>query len=280
MKQSAETIERIKLLRQQGFTLGEIITETNIPKSTAFYHIKNLAKSNYLKGRLLAINRAKQKTLTDGRRGKSVKPYSYRVPLEWNAAFVGLVAHFMFDGEISRVSSIYNNRSRTLVNNVISLMDTVLGVSDYKLLRKPDGVLRVSYHHVEIAAFLRQKVRELLSYIRGGSYEEKTAFLKAFYDDEGNVTFTPRKRIVRGYQHSLEILQLVKELLADLGIASRMEARFYELCISRRADLLRFRDVINFSDGVCINGLRSNSVWKESLEKKEILERLINSYRC
>jgi len=72
----------------------------------------------------------------------------------------------------------------------------------------------------------------------------------------------------------------VKELLADLGIASRMEARFYELCISRRADLLRFRDVINFSDGVCINGLRSNSVWKESLEKKEILERLINSYRC
>lgn len=259
--------------------MPEIITETQLSKTTIFHHIKNISKSEQLLEKLHAINRLKLTALATQRRGKSVKSYPHWEPTEWSPGFVNLVAHFMFDGEIKSSSAIYNNRSQALINNVVSLMDEFIGTSDYIFYMDPSGVARVSYHHVEIAGFLRGKAKELLEYISTGTDVEKLAFLKAFYDDEGNVTFTGKHRCVRGYQHSVPRLELVQKLLTDFGIFSRLQEKFYEISISRKADIIRFRDVINFSPGVRINGLRSNSVWKESLEKREILERLIAAYQ-
>lgn len=48
------------------------------------------------------------------------------------------------------------------------------------------------------------------------------------------------------------------------------------LRLKKNLDL--FAAEINFSPGVCVNGNRSNSAWKESLEKREILRRALASY--
>ena len=60
-------------------------------------------------------------------------------------------------------------------------MKKVIGVSDYKVYTKPDGVMRVCYHHVEIALFLKEKTKELIEYITTAPPENKLSFLKAFF---------------------------------------------------------------------------------------------------
>lgn len=279
MRHPLETIEKVRRLRKQGFTLTEIIAETDLPKTTIFHHIQNIATSDEFKAKLIAATHAKMMEWAANRRGKSFKLYPHWEPTEWSPHFVNLVAHFMFDGELKKTAVVYNNRSQALIDNVISLMDELIGTADYKMYIGKDDVIKVGWYHVEIANFLQRKAVELLGYISDAPDDEKIAFLKAFFDDEGNVYFAGRHKIVRGYQHSIPILELVQALLADFGIVSRIQAKFYEICISRKADIICFAEIINFSDGLCVNGLRSNSVWKESLEKKEILNRLINSYQ-
>jgi hypothetical protein len=278
MRHPPAVIETVQALRKRGHTLGEIVAKTNLPKTTVFHHIKKIVKSEELKIKLAFGHKDRMKNFAANRRGKSFKLYPYWEPTEWTPRFVNLVAHFIFDGAMKRTSAIYNNRSEILINSVASLMDELLGVSDYKLYKDKNGVTRISYNHVQITAFLRNKAVELLEYISNASNDEKLAFLKAFFDDEGNVSLTFKHKIVRGYQHSIVILELVQKLLSDLGIFSRIQPKFYEICISRKADIIRFRNLINFSEGVCINGARLNSVWGKSLEKREILENLIESY--
>lgn len=180
MRHALETIEKVKALRRQGLTLTEIIAETNLPKNTIFHHIQKIAMSDEFKARMLVANLATMKRLADNRRGRSFKRYPHWEPTQWSPGFVNLVAHFMFDGEIRKTSLVYNNRSRALIDNVISLMEELIGVSDYILYIDKNGVMRASYHNVEITNFLRRKESELLEYISGASDGEKIAFFQVF----------------------------------------------------------------------------------------------------
>lgn len=110
--------------------------------------------------------------------------------------------------------------------------------------------------------------------------EHKRAFLKAFFDDEGCMDFRPahNHRIIRGYQKDIDTLRVVQVLLTDLGIPARVKAP-NEVVIVGKSSLTKFQKEIGFSPGVRINGKRSNSIWKRSLEKREILHRAIASYK-
>ena len=102
--------------------------------------------------------------------------------------------------------------------------------------------------------------------------------MRSFFDDEGSVDLRGAVRRVRGYQHNNKILFLVQKLLKDFQIASKVDTRFHEIIIGRRDNIKRFAKEINFTKGVRVNGKRSNSVWKKSLEKKTILTNLLSSY--
>jgi hypothetical protein len=229
MRYPFETIERIKTLRQQGWTLTEIIAEVELPKTTIFHHMKKIIVSDEFRATLKARNAARMRVWAGNHRGQSFKSYPHWEPTEWNPGFVNLVAHYMFDGEIRKTSVIYNNRSQALIDNVISLMDELIGTSDYKLHTDKNGVIKIGYHNVEIANFVRNKASELLKYISDAPDDEKIAFLRSFFDDEGNVSFNlakGKKRLVRGYQHSIPILELVQKLLADFGIKRDLKAAY------------------------------------------------------
>jgi len=72
---------------------------------------------------------------------------------------------------------------------------------------------------------------------------------------------------------------LVQKLLKDFDIESKIDNKYQEIIISRKPNIIKFRDKIDFSKGIYINPDRKNSIWKKKLEKREILNKIIDSYQ-
>ena len=142
------------------------------------------------------------------------------------------------------------------------------------------GVSRISYHNVALGTYLQEKSKELLNNICSLSIGLKKEFLKAFFNDEGCIDFRPKRNLrqIRGYQKDKSILFLIQKLLCDFGIESRV-VNPNEIVISGKENLQKFQKRIGFSPGVYINGNRSNSIWKKSLEKKVLLNEAIKSFK-
>jgi len=276
-------IQKCRILRKKGFTLREISKLTNIPFTTIYGYVSNVPFSLKLVENIKLKQIENTKRLVrfniETRKGKCIPGRIVPKPKEWSSDLIYLVAHFMFDGEIASHSCIYNNRSEALIDGVRSTMKKVFNLEPYTYLNKETGVDRISYHYVELAIYTQKKSKELLRYIRKANKKEKIIFLKAFFDDEGCIGLWGRKKLVRGYQKDLKILQLVQKLLKDFTIESKIDKKYKEIVISRKENLVKFQSTINFSKGIYINPNRKNSIWKQKLEKREILDKLICSYQ-
>jgi len=270
-------IAKCRNLRRKGYTLGEIIKATNLPKTTIFDHVRNIPLSIAMKERLARENIQRLKEIALRRKGKCIPGRIVIKPEGWTNELIFLITHFMFDGEIKTHSCVYNNRNRVLIDQVDTLMEKVFKLQPHYWLNRITGVNRIYYSHVELAQYVKEKSEKLKQYIKSASLPEKKIFLQAFFDDEGSVHF--EKRLVRGFQHNLEILKLVQKLLKDFNIESKIDEKYKEIVISRKPNLIKFRNKINFSKGIYINPARKNSIWKKKLEKREILNRIINSYK-
>ncbi|MBI2610619.1 LAGLIDADG family homing endonuclease [Candidatus Kaiserbacteria bacterium] len=159
-------------------------------------------------------------------------------------------------------------------------MKRIYPASPRRYINTHTGVSRISYFNVSLGEYIKEKSVHLLRAIPSMSVELKRAFLQSFFDDEGCVNFRPHRnhRRIRGYQKDVAILSVVKRLLADFYIESRIQLP-NEIVIIGKENFLKFQKEIDFSPGVRINGKRSNSIWKKSLEKRELLERAIASYK-
>lgn len=263
-------------LRKQNYTLSEIVQITGRPKTSVFFHIQHISLSEEKKQTIRTLRRERLLSYALSRKGKSVRsflPFDY-----WDEELVCLVSHLIFDGEI-RKGCIYNNRSYALILRVQQAMRKVYAFNPHHSQNPHTGVHRIGYYNVALAAYLSLKAAELLKDIRHLPKELRRAFLQSFFDDEGCIDFRPERnhRRVRGYQKNVQILELVSALLSDFGIPSRIQLP-NEVVISGKENLIRFQQEINFSPGIYINGNRSNSIWKKSLEKREILKSAIHSY--
>ena len=76
----------------------------------------------------------------------------------------------------------------------------------------------------------------------------------------------------------VRIWPLIHQLLNNFGIDSKVDEKYNEVVITRRKNLERFYKKINFSLGIFVNSKRSNSIWKKSLEKRQILRNALDSY--
>ncbi len=274
------TKEKYINLRNKGFTLGKIIQTTKLPKTTIYYHIKNISLPPEITKR---IKRASAKRINEFnikyRKGKCIPGRIVLKPIGWTDKLIFLAAHFMFDGEINKAGCVYNNRSKNLISEVKDRMEEVFHLQPRDWVNKKTGVHRISYYYVELASYFRKKSQELKRYIKIASLSEKKIFLQAFYDDEGCVNIHKNNRRVRGYQHNLEMLSLIQRLLKDFDIKSRIEEKGQEIVINGKENLIKFRGKINFSKGIFINPDRKNSIWKRKLEEREILNIAIKSYQ-
>jgi len=273
-KTNSLLIERCKNLRRKGYTFGEIVKTVNLPKATIYNHVYDVILSPTAQKRLMKVYEmiAEENTRRidefniKERKGKCIPGRIVIKPEGWTNELIFLMAHFMFDGEIQTHSCIYHNRNKVLIYQVSSLMKKVFKLQPHRWLNKGTGVHRVSYHYVELADYMKEKVLELKNYIGISSRKEKRIFLRVFFDDEGSVGFEKQrnKRRIRGYQHNLEILKLIQKLLKDFDIESKIDEKYKEIVISRKPDLIKFRDKINFSKSIFINPNRKNSIWKKN----------------
>jgi intein-encoded DNA endonuclease-like protein len=155
-------------------------------------------------------------------------------------------------------------------------------VYDFEPKRYKDlvsGVIRIGYFNVALSAYLQEKSKLLFESVEQARPALKREFLRAFFDDEGCMDYRIKTnaRRIRGYQKDPSVLMTVQNLLKDFAIESQIQAP-NEVVISGKENLIGFKREIDFSAGVRINGNRSNSVWKEDLEKRILLERAIESF--
>ena len=273
------TKEKCINLRNKGFTLGEIITITKLPKTTIYYHIKDIPLPSEIIERIKRENIQRLNKFSQIRKGKCIPGRIVPKPNGWTNELIFLTAHFMFDGEIRHSRCVYQNRNITLINLVEQFMKDTFNLTPYYKLYRETGVHRISYHYVELADYIKKRAQGLKKYIKTASLPEKKIFLQAFFDDEGCVYKYGNNRKIRGYQHNLEILKLIQKLLNSFNIKSRIEEKGQEIVIFGKENLIKFRDKINFSEGIYINPNRKNSIWKKKLEKRGILDRIISSYK-
>jgi len=275
-------IQQCRALRRDGFSLREISRLTNIPYTTLYSYVRDIVTPKILENikykqiqntnRLINFNRTVKK-------GRCIPGRVVIKPKVWSDDLVYLVAHFMFDGDIRTHSCTYYNRNKALISRVIFFMKKVFNLKPRLSLNTVSGVYRASYYYVELAIYMHQKSKELIEYIKQAKIKEQIIFLKAFFDDEGCTGLWQGKRLVRGYQKNLEILKLIQKLLNNVNINSRVDSTYKEIVISGRDNLIKFQNIINFSEGVYINPLRKNSIWKKKLSKRYILQKIITSYK-
>lgn len=267
-------------LRNQNFTLGEIVKILKRPKTTIYFHVSKVPISKVLKEKIRQINIEK---VAKAHPSKGVSllnrhPTDFKI---WNYNLVNLFAHVIFDGEVSRSGIAYNNRSGVLLENFKTNMKSIYSYEPARYINQRTGVVRLGYFSVELSAFAHNKISILLANIATLTRRLQRAFLRAFFDDEGCVYFQSKnnRRQVKGYQYNNKILFLVQKLLKNFQIESKVDSRFHEIIIGRRKNLEQFAKEINFSAGLKINGNRSNSIWKKDLEKREILKMALASYQ-
>ncbi len=263
--------------RKSGLSLNEIVKRTGRSKTSIYFHIQNIPLNSK---RRKEISLSASKRILEINAQKKGKSRLNRHPIcfsLWTKELVCLISHLIFDGEIKHAGCIYTNRSAVLLQQVIDCMPIVYSYH-YNKIESTPGVFRLSYFNVELSKYLKEKSVEMINKIRGMKTELQLSFLKAFFDDEGSVYFIGKRRSVRGYQHNIKILEIVKELLQNFGIEGKIDKKYYEIVISKKENLEKFAKEINFSPGLCVNGNRGNSVWKKSLEKREILKMALESY--
>ncbi|MFZ2555433.1 MAG: LAGLIDADG family homing endonuclease [Minisyncoccia bacterium] len=270
--------ERCIALRKRDLTLSEIVKLTGRPKTSVYAHIHDIPLSPRKWDTIRAQQSARIRAFGAARKGKSTR--SFRQISAWNANLVFLTSHFLFDGDLRGGSCNYNNRNQALLDRVQEAMKEIYDFEPKYYLNKVTGVKRLSYHNVALRIFFDEKKRLLTEKITSLPKSLRRIFLQSFFDDEGCMDFRPAKnhRQIRGYQKDVRILIIVQKLLQDFQIPSRIQQP-NEIVIAGQNNMVRFQKEIDFSVGVRINGKRSNSVWRKSLEKRELLRRAIASYK-
>lgn len=272
--------QQCQQLRLAGYTLPQIAEETGRSKTSVYFHINHIPLSQK---RRKEIAQAATRRILEATRARKGKSALGRQPIpfsSWTPESVFAISHFAFDGELRHYLCAYYNRSRPLIDRLQKCMKSMY---DYPPARstKSNGVITIAYFNVELAAYIKKKRIELFDTIEILDSNLQLVFLRAFFDDEGCMDYKPsaRTRRIRGYQHNSDVLKLIQRLLQKFGIQSTIRTSSKEIVISGRDQLCLFRNLINFSPGVKINGKRSNSVWKKSYEKRWLLEKAIASYK-
>ena len=264
--------------RLEGESLKRLALAFGLPKSTVQGWIAGLELPDLASKKLL--KRARAERIEALSRRRRIIPASLYTS-SFSPELVRFFAHTLFDGSIFPDRVVYYSSHLILAEQFASSGRCLFGLKP-TWHQTEEGVYRVYFFSKNLVDFLTARRSFLLGNITQMGRSERLAFLKAFFDDEGSVAFRPEsgKRVVRGYQKNVEILQLIAELLKGFDIDSRLDnvSRSPELVISCQENIERFSRSIGFSEGVSFLATRKNSYYSQPVEKQAILRRLLRSY--
>lgn len=271
---------KCRSLRLAGRSLGEICRTVGLSKSTVFSYIKEVPLS--AEQRELFRSRSREGTRRSNRlrRGISRPHNRLIVRPRLSAKLILCASHFWFDGSLKQSQAAYYNRSETLVAQQEQLVSQLFQRGGRRRLLK-GGVIEFTIDSVEFVAFIERVTQKIHAKASFFPRRWKRMILQAFFDDEGNVYMSKegRDRRVRGYQYDDSILQLIQQLLADFHIHARISRSSRCVEIKGQSELITFRKEIGFRAGIALNPARKNSIWKQPIEKRLLLDRAIASFR-
>ncbi len=267
---------RCRALRARGCSVREIALKLGLSRSTVHWHVHDIRITEVQRTRLYKRWCQRMAEVNGLRRGRAIKKVHFLRP-QWSARLVRLVSHFAFDGRVDRYGCFYYSRSIEQIEHVRALIEQLLGVTPHVKKRSGD-MWMVCYRNVELAVWLMVREHELERKILKRR-EWQRQWLKALFDDEGHIHISGGRRRVRASQKDSAVLYLASRLLKEIGIQSRIDHRAQAVEITGRANLTAFRDQLGFSPGIRLNGRRKNGLWREDVEKRELLNLALASYR-
>lgn len=275
----SRTVKAIKELRDRGLSLAVICDRLSVPKSTVYSYLRSVILKRSHSIRLRQNTRRAIVRSNVDRAGKYRKRRLKKVP-HWNQALVECLAHFMFDGSVGRYYAGYTNRSRALIRRQEELVFECFGLTGRQRIQS-NGVVQLTYYSADLAEAITSLLQELDKRLLIAPRDWQKAYLRSFFDDEGNIDISRngKHRRVRGYQQDEYRLGFIQQLLTSFGIASSIERSSWAIVIRGKVPLTRFFEEINFSPGIFMNHHRKNSRYNRLQEKRLLLEQAVKSYR-
>lgn len=249
-----------------------------VAKSTVHPYLRDIFLNTKQKQEVELRRKEKCNKRPNSRKGKCLPGREIIKPKFWSDDLVHIVAHFMFDGMVTKDRCVYFSKDKYQIEHMRKLLCKIFKANP-RVEKRDNGVYGIAVYHVELADYIKNRKEKLLSYLNNGASDSsKSIFLKAFFDDEGSVFYKNDKRRVRGYQKSRVILEQIKKLMDDFGIEGKINNKGNNIEISGRDNLVKFSREINFSSRIYINPDRKNSIWKKKISKRKILALLLKAY--
>jgi hypothetical protein len=278
-KLESKLINKCRKLRMQGYSFGEISSIVGFAKSSLHTHLKDILLDNKQIKNIESRRKEKCRNKPNTRKGKCLPGREIIIPQQWSVDLVHIIAHFMFDGRVDNECCIYYSKDKYQIEHMNRLLYEQFKIKP-KIQLRDNGVYGLVCYHVELANYISNHKEKLFGYLdNGASKTSKREFLRAFFDDEGNVFYKGDKRRVRGYQKSDLILNQIKNLLSEFSIKSKIDKYARGIEISGQRNLKVFSKEINFSPKIYINPNRRNGIWKQKISKRDILNLALMSYR-
>jgi|GEM_PF-5247118 len=278
LRYSSQTKKGVIERRRQGVSLQGLVTEFNIPKSTIQGWVSRVRMPPELREKML-LRASKNRQVALSRRRIKL-PNSILEQL-YSLEFIRFFAHCLFDGSVFRDQVVYYSSHLKLAQQFANDGQKLFGLVPHWYKTK-FHIYRVHFYSKNLVDHLNKSKSSFLEGILKQELDCQIVFLKAFFDDEGSVTYRPKtsKRSVRGYQKDVGILRLISLMLGHLGIDSVLENvnRYPEIAIRGRVNIENFARLINFSHGVSFLATRKNSYYSRPIEKQKVLQALLASY--
>jgi DNA-binding CsgD family transcriptional regulator len=277
MRRIPAALERAgRALRRDGLSIGQIARRLQLAESTIHRYVGDIPLTRAQCRRLQQHWQRRMAQVNHLRRGIALKHIEFRRP-RWSARLVHLVSHLSLDGRIDRYGCHYYNREKSAVSHVQTLLQRLLGV-EAKVRRRVNGIYVASFFHVEVAAGLADRERELLNMVARHPLWQRV-WLQALFDDEGHVHWVKGRRRVRASQKDPAILRTAQDYLRRQDIDSRIDTAARAVEITGRRSLTRFANRVGFSRGLHVNPARRNGHWKTAWEKQDLLRMALASYK-
>ena len=200
---------------------------------------------------------------------------------------VRVIAHCMFDGWIysnpkrGQYYIGYSNSNEVLIHQFKNDMCRVYGLNKGSQRMNNHGVTMVEYGSKKafraIRSFVGSKTR-IPTCIMIGTRKIKIAFIRAFFDDEGRVIFSPEThtRKIAGTSTNPVIRKQLITLLENIGIIGRENG--VDVTITDKENIHKFSAKVGFTHGITVKRKRKFSKWF-GIEKNELIKKLLASYK-
>lgn len=205
------------------------------------------------------------------------KPIYPKFPIKLTSELSSIVGHLFCDGSVSTskegyINVHYYNTNKDLLESFKNNVKEIFGnIHIYQSKNKGVDFVRLpSAVGIVLKLFVTDfgsKTCKIPDFIKEGNLEIKKAFIRAFADDEGSVSFRPPHRYIELACSNYQMLSDLKYLLNDTGIGSskiyhktQRGFDFYWFHVRGFAHIKNFDNKIGFSHP------------EKSLKMKQILE--------